>query len=479
MNNWFDVDKEGLAKLLQGRGKAFIMYELLQNAWDTDAKHVEVHLQKVQGTPKARLVIHDNDPEGFKNFEHAWTLFAESTKKGDPTKRGLFNMGEKLVLSLCYTATISTTKGTVTFDEKGRHRSKKKKTSGSSFEALVRMNQEEFDECCKAVSLLLPPPGVTTYFNGAELKHRKVLAKLDYVLPTTKSDENGVVRPTKRWTHVHIVEPGPGEIPSIYEKGIPVVETGDKWHIDIQQRVPLNMNRDNVTPAYLRTIRTLVLNEMHKKVTKNEASEGWVREALADKDIKEGAFKGITKKRFGNKAVIFDPSDPEANLISTTKGYAVIGGRSMSRGEHQNNRRFQTVLPSGKVNPSPKPFTEGGRALKTIDESDWTVNVLFVANFAKEFAKTMLGISVEVVIADDQSWKFEACYGHKELTLNWRKIKKFHTKLKINSDLRELLIHEFAHEYSPTHLSKEFYDACCHVGSLMTQYALDNPKAFG
>ena len=34
MNNWFDVDKAGLAKLMAGRPKAFIVFELLQNAWD-------------------------------------------------------------------------------------------------------------------------------------------------------------------------------------------------------------------------------------------------------------------------------------------------------------------------------------------------------------------------------------------------------------------------------------------------------------
>jgi hypothetical protein len=35
---WFDVDKQGLAKLLERRGKAFAIMELIQNAWDTNAK---------------------------------------------------------------------------------------------------------------------------------------------------------------------------------------------------------------------------------------------------------------------------------------------------------------------------------------------------------------------------------------------------------------------------------------------------------
>ena len=32
--SWYDVDKEGLAKLLERRGRAYVILELLQNAWD-------------------------------------------------------------------------------------------------------------------------------------------------------------------------------------------------------------------------------------------------------------------------------------------------------------------------------------------------------------------------------------------------------------------------------------------------------------
>ena len=46
----------------------------------------------------------------------------------------------------------------------------------------------------------------------------------------------------------------------MFELGIPVVETEDRFHVDIQQKVPLNRDRDNVTPGYLRDVRTAVLN---------------------------------------------------------------------------------------------------------------------------------------------------------------------------------------------------------------------------
>jgi len=35
----FEVDPQGLAKLLERRGKAFALFELIQNAWEIVAKH--------------------------------------------------------------------------------------------------------------------------------------------------------------------------------------------------------------------------------------------------------------------------------------------------------------------------------------------------------------------------------------------------------------------------------------------------------
>ena len=478
MPNWFDVSTEGLAKLMEGRSKAFVIFELVQNAWDTDAKRVEIHLEKIPGAPKAKLTIIDDDPNGFKDFTHAWTLFAESGKKDDPTKRGLFNMGEKLVLALCYTASISTTTGTVTFDNKGRHHSRKKREHGSSFQAVIRMNQDEYDECCDAVDRLIPPPGVITYFNREVLKERKPLAKFDATLPTTKSDENGVVRPTKRATSVHIHKTRDGEDAFIYEKGIPVVATGDKWHIDVQQRVPLNMNRDNVTPAYLQLLRTLGIKEMYADIAEEEASDGWVRDTLGDKRVDQDAFDNIKKKRYGDKAVIYDPSDPEANNIATAQGYTVIGGRSMSRGEHENNRRFGTILPAGQVTPSPKPFHVDGEDLNVLTEDEWTLPVRQIAEYAKRVGEAVLDCRITVIIADDKEWGTLACYGQGELTLNLGALGKKWFADGATSKVNELLIHEFAHHFASNHLSKEFYDACCKVGARFCEVARFEPEIF-
>jgi DNA topoisomerase VI subunit B len=116
MNNWFEVDKAGLAKILARKGLESAVFELIQNAWDEDGvTTVKVSLESI-GHGRARLRVEDDAPAGFSDLSHAFTLFAESKKKANPEKRGRFNLGEKLVLAICSEAKIVTTSGLVLDD---------------------------------------------------------------------------------------------------------------------------------------------------------------------------------------------------------------------------------------------------------------------------------------------------------------------------------------------------------------------------
>src|SRR5258708_3992979 len=118
--NWFEVDRKGLAKLIERRGKVALIYELISNAWDADGvTNVEVLLVR-EAAAGVTLVVRDDAPDGFADMTHAFTLFAESSRKGHAGKRGRFNLGEKLVLALCDEASIVSTKAAVMFDSRGR-----------------------------------------------------------------------------------------------------------------------------------------------------------------------------------------------------------------------------------------------------------------------------------------------------------------------------------------------------------------------
>ncbi len=114
---WFDVSKAGLGKQAEEHGKGRLIGELVQNALDEPGvTQVAVSLALVPGRPLADLTVDDDAPEGFRDLSHAYTLFADSYKRGNPEQRGQFNLGEKMVLAVCESASISTTKGTVVFD---------------------------------------------------------------------------------------------------------------------------------------------------------------------------------------------------------------------------------------------------------------------------------------------------------------------------------------------------------------------------
>lgn len=486
MPNWFDIDKQGLAKLMDGRPKSFIVAEMYQNTVDTNAKQVEMKLEKLPGTPKAKFSVIDDDPDGFQNFSHAWTMFAESVKKGDPTKRGIYNMGEKLVLALCYTASIKTTKGTVEFNDEGRQEFPRRKTEkGSIFEGVIRLNQEEYDECCEFARKLIPPTGVNVFFNGEKLQHRAPLSTFDATLETTKANADGIVTKGPRKTEVRIYEPLADESPSIYEMGIPVVETGDKWHVCVQQRVPLNMNRDNVTPAYLKDIRTLVVNHMHDKLTKEDANATFVNEALSDPDASAEAVEKAITLKYGDKRAIFDATDPEANMNLTAQGYTLMHGSQLTRPQWDNVRKFESAKPSGQLAPTKKAVFSSEGEDRWVKPENYTQAMKIVVAYTADVCRELTGTLVSVSILSDITAYFAACYGSQGFVFNLGKLgHRFFTEQAMNEAwhptvaLNQLIIHELGHHYESNHLSERYHDKLCELGAQMTKLALTKPTLF-
>src|SRR2546426_8517167 len=161
MKNWFEVDRQGLAKILERKGKEFVVFELIQNGWDEPGvTKVSVTLEH-QGRNKALLVVEDDAPEGFKDLSHAFTLFADSAKKTNPEQRGRFNLGEKLVLAISDEVTIRSTSGGVRFDAQGRHSLRTRQPVGSRIECLLRMTEEECSGVQSPVRKLISPEPIT------------------------------------------------------------------------------------------------------------------------------------------------------------------------------------------------------------------------------------------------------------------------------------------------------------------------------
>lgn len=305
----FEVDIKGFKQTIQGDA-ARILCEPISNAWDTEATEVGVDVAWERGT--MTYAVTDNDAEGFALLADAYTLFAPSRRREIADKRGRFGYGEKEFIALAYPGRveIATTTGTVIFDQDTRTvHPRTKLAEGSAVKARFRLSRAYTDEFVDRVNTLLVPAGVTFKLRtsvGDEVLRviapRKPVMTIEAQLPTVNVDEDGNLRPTKRVTKIDILDPLEGETPTIYELGIPVVAHGDRYSINVHQKVPLNRDRDNVPPSYLRLLRELVLNKTHELLDATDAKSAWVTEALPKASPE--AIRTVVEAIHGKNAVI-------------------------------------------------------------------------------------------------------------------------------------------------------------------------------
>lgn len=471
MASVFEVDRLGLRKLLERRGKEFALFELFQNAFDEEGvTRVIATLHKEPGSRYATIRVEDDSPHGFIDLSHAYTLFAESAKKANPRQRGRFNIGEKLVIAACEESRIVTTNGGVEFVGNERRTLRRKTERGSVFEGTIRMTNDEFDACCEAMRLLLPPEGIETFFNGELILPRDPKAVVQRIaLLTEIADNEGFLRRTTRITEIRVYEPHPGETGMLYEMGIPVVETGDDWHVDVQQKIPLTSDRDNVPPSFLRTIRTAVLGEMHQHLTEESANHLWVKSAMEDPDVSEAAVRAVVKNRFGDKVVAFDPRDLEANNRAVAEGFTVVHGRQLGKDEWSNVRKVVGVMPSaGSVFP-----TDPGKIvpMEPVEPTDQEAKM--IAGI-KRLARVLIGAEIGVDLINNHRDSAAARYGRRHMMVNRARLgRRWFEALDENSV--SLIIHELGHEYEGNHLSENYYRALTKLGARLALAAAKEP----
>lgn len=457
--SWFDVDRTGLEKILRRRGIEFAVFELIQNAWDeAGVTSVEVSLQPSREHPRSLslLTVTDNAPEGFADLRHAYTLFAESAKKTNATQRGRFNIGEKLVLSLCRWALITTTKGCVVFDDSGRSQSTRTKHEhGTRFEALIKMSAEQRERVATEIKKLITPAGIATTFNDEPLPDYawRIEKTLEAFLPTEIADGDGVLRRAVRKTKVNCYRVQQDEVPMIYEMGIPVCEHDCAFHVDVLQKVPLTIDRENVTGRFLRYIRTAVFNETHELLESEDVNHEWAQTAIESGYAKPAAVKDYMSKRFGELRVSYDISDPEANNKAVAHGYTLVHGSMLSKAAWQNVREAEAITPAGRL------FPTHSQHFVAYKPTELTTGMIEVADYTKRLAVLLMDVNIAVEFGEQASCE-SACYGSTTLQFNVRNLGKHWFDLDNNRRaIDDLIVHEFGHEYAANHLSEAYNNA--------------------
>ena len=306
-----------------------------------------------------------------------------------------------------------------------------------------------------------------------------------------KADKEGVLRPTKRKTEIEVYEAVGDEIPTIYEMGLPVVElTGDdKYHVNVKQKIPLNMDRDNVNPAYLKNLRVEILNATHDLLDEEEAASSWVTESLGDDRVDQNAVSSVLDQRFGEKRVIADPSNPEATKEAIREGYTVIPGGTFGSKQWGNikaNTSRGGTLPAGRVTGGSFGTFSVTRN-PVLDPLKYTDGMKRLIPYIVQVGYLLTGEDVEVTITDDRSWGHAANYEDGMLTLNL--IRNGHSFFNDQTTagfvrVNTLLIHEFATHVTRDRLSSQYHSTLAQYGAKLsvataTMTELLDPWDFG
>ena len=466
LNKWFEVDTAGLAQLQAGKPKTFIVNELVQNAWDEDITLCGIRFKYEMDNKLLTITVQDDSPEGFKNITHAYTLFADTYKRSDPTKRGRFNLGEKQVIAICEEAIVKTTKGTIIFDYKGRHETEEKTDTGSKIIVTLKASFNDYKEVTEHAKKLLVPNDIIYTVDGVEVPPRKIFKTFKAKLLTDILNGE-TFKVQTRETKVNLVESNGQSY--IYEMGIPILKTDCPWHIDVQQKVQLNIDRDNILPSYLQDLYAEVLNHTFNDI--EEPSALWVRTAMKDKRATPEAVKGIMNKRFVDKFCIANPLDKKSMEEAISKGYNPIFGGEMSKEE------WAIIKDKVDIESSTQLF--GHNALAEAEVVKPSNCMTQTALYTKNIASRILGIKVDIKFVKSAESNVAADYSRtdKVLRFNVARLPKSFFENPVSSQTTELIIHELAHE-DGGHIDYSYQEKCCEIGAKLSMLALKEPEFF-
>lgn len=329
----FAISAEGMGELNKDRFERLV-YELIQNVFDEEsatACAVSVYHYISTG---ARIVVKD-DGDGFTNPRNAWEVNGPNPKRGQPEKRGMFNMGAQQAISAASYAKVTTVGYTIEFPESGgRLVRRNRRKSGTEVVLVMPWDSIDTDRMRDKLRIVRRPRDCKFLINGREVNHPEPLKVHEATLETVVQEKPGeAMRRTRRKTRMHISRPvakdGRGWI---FDQGMPVQPIEAGFDVDVMQKIPQNPNRDTVSETYLQDIYAEVLNAMHPDMGRDEFSETWVRTAVEDSRVNEGAARATVKNRLGEKAVMWS-SNRNANLEAIDNGYHVVHPRTMSKEE--------------------------------------------------------------------------------------------------------------------------------------------------
>ena len=303
---WLAISTEGFAAMNAARPPEHLVKELVQNSLDslTDNQAGCIHLRYGHNGECFEVSCVDNG-SGIDNLADLRVVYL-THKTDSHLKRGRFGRGFKEALCIAEQALVASGHQQLEFlREQGqrvtRQSSPAQPQPGTRVWMQMPWPAETSSQLDAYFQRFLVPEGVLLEVNGLRLTSRPVEHQVAASLSTEIYDATSQSwKKPSRKTVIQLVRTRPEETPTIYEMGIPVaaLEWSVPFHCDIQQRVPMNPNRDAVASGYALKLHVACLPTLLDGMDADTVKQDWV--GTAGRRCDDSVQQQIISRAFGD-----------------------------------------------------------------------------------------------------------------------------------------------------------------------------------
>jgi len=333
---WLAISTDGFAAMNAARPPEHLIKELVQNSLDSFSDAQAGWIQLSYSHDGSSLHVHCADNgSGIDNLADLRVVYL-THKTDSHLKRGRFGRGFKEALCIAREAVVVSGCEQLQFlQENGERITRQSRTAAPKPGTRVTMQMgwsaEVVQQLDHYFSRFLVPSGVALEVNGRRIQPRPVEHALEASLTTELYDATTQSwKKPRRRTAVHLVRCRPEETPTIYEMGIPVAEL--EWsvpfHADIQQRVPMNPNRDAVASGFGVGLHVACLPTLLEAMDEDTIKQDWVGHAgrrcsteVQQRILARAFGENIARSvpRMGNRHFDEDARDLGVQVINTAQ----------------------------------------------------------------------------------------------------------------------------------------------------------------
>lgn len=303
-DGWLSISTEGFAAMNAARPAEHLIKELVQNALDSFVESQAGRIELRYGCQEEGFVVECRDNgSGISNLADLRVVYL-THKTDSHLKRGRFGRGFKEALCIAEQARVVSGGQQLEFLLENGQRVTRQEAAEQHGGTTVWMRMpwpsETRDRLDAYFAQFLLPQGIELVVNGLRINARAVEHQVEASITTELYDAiSQSWKKPSRITRIHLVRTQEGETPTIYEMGIPVaaVDWTMPYHCDVQQRVPMNPNRDAVASGYPVKLHVACLPTLLEEMAESAVKDDWV--GTAGRKCESTVQKRIIERAFG------------------------------------------------------------------------------------------------------------------------------------------------------------------------------------